>query len=112
MDKARLSVQLKTAQDNYAAMKDNTEYRIHKLHTEVDFYTGQNKSLVTELETLQPDYEQLCLQHDQKLKEFNRTKTELFSMWTHLNRILIELCIHFTCIIYFRGQDFKNKYGN
>ena len=63
-------------------MKENTAYKIQKLETEIAHYKNEDNKLVKEIEGLEPAYAELCKVHDQKLKEFNRAKTDLIKSKT------------------------------
>jgi hypothetical protein len=89
-EKTRLEIELTTAIDNYKMMRENSSYRIDKLEKEISFYNEENNKLLNEINQVSPDYEDLCKRHDQKLKEFNRTKTDLFSKNLLLFKIIFK----------------------
>ena len=79
VDRTRLVVELKTAQDNFKMLKENAAYRITKLEREIDQYKKENTGVVAEIEALEPGYKELCELNELKIKDHTKAKSDLIS---------------------------------
>ena len=79
IEKTRLTVELKTAQDNFKALKENAGYRITKLEREIRQYQEEDAKIVAEIEAVEPGYKQLCELNELKIKDWNKAKSDLIS---------------------------------
>ena len=76
---SNLEMNINTAVDNFNKIKEDYENKLKKLNTLIFENKSRNESVVEEIRTLTPGYEELCENLAQVEKDFDQVKLKYIS---------------------------------
>lgn len=70
----RLNAELDEARKKFNKMKDDFENKLKCLKTEMELNKVENEKTIAEINSLTPEYDELCGVYQAKVKDYDETK--------------------------------------